>query len=285
MNEESSVVDPAVAPEPDAGASLGARLRTAREHLGMDIDEAARQLCLSPRQLAALEANNFGMLPSPTFARGFIRNYARLLQLPTEPLLALYREMVPENSGGASISLHSEGIPIQNGNRKAWLAYLLASLLIVLAGGGWWLYMDWRETSSAPSANTVNTAESAAKIAAEQPAEPPPMGVGLSPSELVQPPVAENPSVAPTPAPPPVEMPASTIVLKFSQSSWVRVLDGEGKEIFNKTQPAGSEATIAGISPFKLDVGNAAGVQLSYNGRPVDLTPNTKANVARLTLE
>ena len=73
--------------------------------------------------------------------------------------------------------------------------------------------------------------------------------------------------------------------MKFTESSWVRVLDRDGKEIFNKNKPAGSEETIAGAPPFKLDVGNASGVQLSYNGKQVDLAPSTKANVAHLTLE
>lgn len=289
MSEEPSVVGPDAAPEQDVGASLGARLHAAREHLGLDIDEAARQLCLSPRQLAALEADNIGMLPSPTFARGFIRNYARLLQLEAAPLLALYRDMVPENTGGLSISLHSEGIPIQTGNRKAWLTYLVASVLIVLAGGSWWLYMDWRENTPAQPVNTVKPVGSvspapAAKAAAEQQAEPPPMGAGLLPAELVQPPVAANPSAVSAQAPVSGAS-APRIVMKFSQSSWVRVLDRDGKEVLNKMKPADSEETIEGIPPFRLDVGNAAGVQLSYNGQPVDLAPSTKANVAHLTLE
>lgn len=290
MSEEPSVVGPDAAPEQDVGASLGARLHAAREHLGLDIDEAARQLCLSPRQLAALEADNIGMLPSPTFTRGFIRNYARLLQIEAEPLLGLYRDMVPENMGGPPISLHSEDIPIQTGNRKAWLTYLVASVLIILAGGGWWLYMDWRENTPAQPVNTVKSVGSvspapAAKVAAEQQAEPPPMGAGLQPAELVQPPAAANLSAAPTQTSTSASTPTAHIVMKLSQSSWVRVLDRDGKEIFNKNKPAGSEETIEGVPPFKLDVGNAAGVQLSYNGQPVDLAPSTKANVAHLTLE
>jgi cytoskeleton protein RodZ len=65
----------------------------------------------------------------------------------------------------------------------------------------------------------------------------------------------------------------------------VRVTDRDGKEIFNKSKPENSEDVIEGNPPFKVEVGNAAGVQLNYNGQPVDLAPHTKANVARLTLE
>ena len=73
--------------------------------------------------------------------------------------------------------------------------------------------------------------------------------------------------------------------MKFTQPSWVRVLDRDGKEIFNMNKPSGTENVIEGNPPFKVEVGNAAGLELSYNGHPVDLAPHTKANVARLTLE
>lgn len=75
------------------------------------------------------------------------------------------------------------------------------------------------------------------------------------------------------------------LAMTFTQQSWLRIIDRDGVEIFSKTEPAGSEDVAEGQPPFKVDIGNAAGVQLSYNGQLVDLTPHTKANVARLTLE
>lgn len=299
MSEEISAVNETPAPV-EAGDTLGTKLRTAREHMGMDLEEAARQLCLSPRQLAALEADDFDMLPSPTFARGFIRNYARLVQIPADPLLASFKQKVPETSTAAPISLHSEGIPILNGRGRGWLPYLLASLLVVLAGVGWWLYMDWRESLPAPSAHIAAAPE---PDAVSERAEVPAMGAGLTQSELMQPP-PETPTVdAAAGAQPQVQAPAETqpqsqpqpqapvsagatrLVIKFVQPSWVRVQDGSGKELLNATKPADSQAVVEGVAPFKLDVGNAAGVQLSYKDHPVDLAPSTKANVAHLVLE
>lgn len=270
-------------------ASLGAKLRAAREELGMDIDEVCRQLCLSPRQVMALEADEFDALPSPTFARGFIRNYARLLHLDAEQLLTLYRGKIPEKAQNGSISLHSEGIPIQVGSRTAWLPYLIASIVLILAAGAWWFYMDWRDRQPAqqPSSETKNapvaTPMPLPQSSPSQTSEPPPMGVGKQPSELVQPPAVQTPTES---APVPAAAPAgSRILLKFSQSSWVRVQDADGKDLINKTNPADSEETIEGKPPFKLTIGNATGAQLIYNNQPVDLAPHIKGNVARLTLE
>ena len=297
MSEEVPVILSNRLPEPAiSGAGLGESLRMAREHLGLNVEEAARQLRLSMRQLMALEADDIGALPSPTFTRGFIRNYARLLQLDPEPLLAAYRAMLPESTEGASISLHSEGIPIQNGNRNSWLPYLVASVLLGIAGGGWWAYMDWRENLPVQPATVVKAAKPFAPVVsppvvAQSQTEPasaaaaPPSVEPLQPSVSEALPAEPAPATTPTPTPTQASPSGAHILLKFTQPSWVRVSDRDDKEIFNQNKPSGTESVIEGNPPFKVEVGNAAGVQLSYNGQTVDLAPHTKANVARLTLE
>src|SRR6266705_2330732 len=55
----------------------------------MSLDEVAQQLKLAPRQVIALEDEDFAQLPGRTFVRGFVRNYARLLNLNGDELLAL----------------------------------------------------------------------------------------------------------------------------------------------------------------------------------------------------
>ena len=66
-------------PSRDAAPSAGARLRAAREAAGLSIDAVAQQLKLAPRQVRALEDDDFAQLPGRTFVRGFMRNYARLV--------------------------------------------------------------------------------------------------------------------------------------------------------------------------------------------------------------
>ncbi len=280
--------------------SMGETFRVAREKLGMDIGDAAEKLRLSRRQLAALESDDLASLPSPTFIRGFIRNYARLLQLDPEPLLEAYRVVAPESAGNVSITLPSEEIPILAGDRKTWLPYLLASLIVGVAGGGWWAYMDWRDRM--PVEAEVAVKKEAPKPTAPAPVPEPSLPVETlpMPSEPQQLPAAigETPAVPANVAAPvsvatsavpavPEASAAGTahIGLKFTQQSWVRVFDRDGKEILQKNGLAGSEQAVDGAPPFKLEIGNAAGVQLSYKGQPVDLAPHTKANVARLTLE
>lgn len=263
-------------------SDLGGTLRATREALGLDLGEVARKLCLSPRQLEALEADDLHALPSPTFTRGFIRNYARLLNLDPDPLLAVYRDRLPQRAENAVITLHSEGIPILQSDRKAWVSYLLASVLIGIAGGAWFAYMEWKERQSVPAV-VAPVAKPAPEVPAPVPA-PEVAPVPLSPVEMsttLTPQSAEMQQTDPMPA----SQAKKQINLVFSEQSWARVLDRDGVEIFHNTKPAGSDALVEGQPPFKIEIGNAAGVQLNYNGLPVDLAPHTKANVVHLTLE
>jgi cytoskeleton protein RodZ len=77
------------ADEPYARPSAGAELRAAREASGLSIDEVAQQLKLAPRQVQALEHDDYASLPGRTFVRGFVRNYARFMQLDVDGVLGL----------------------------------------------------------------------------------------------------------------------------------------------------------------------------------------------------
>lgn len=65
-----------------------ADLTRRREALQMGVQEAARQLRFSPRQLEAIERGDWDALPGRAFARGALRSYARLLGVDPQPVLA-----------------------------------------------------------------------------------------------------------------------------------------------------------------------------------------------------
>ena len=68
----------------------GAHLRQAREAANISADKIAASLLLGPKTIEALEADSFDRLPAPTFVRGYLRSYARLLGLPAGPILEMY---------------------------------------------------------------------------------------------------------------------------------------------------------------------------------------------------
>lgn len=70
-----------------AGPRAGAQLRRARERRGMSAADVAAGLHLDQRTVSALERDAWDELPPATFARGYYRAYARLLDLPEETVL------------------------------------------------------------------------------------------------------------------------------------------------------------------------------------------------------
>jgi cytoskeleton protein RodZ len=78
-----------VCPEPLI-TPLGETLQRARQARGLTLEEVERDTRISRRYLQALENENFGLLPAPVYARGFLRTYARYLGLEPANLLPLF---------------------------------------------------------------------------------------------------------------------------------------------------------------------------------------------------
>ena len=83
---------PAVHSDEVGGASPGPGrlLRAARESAGIGLRDVAAQMHLDDRTMTALENDAFSELPAPTFVRGYLRGYARLLSVPVGPVMEAY---------------------------------------------------------------------------------------------------------------------------------------------------------------------------------------------------
>ncbi|WP_129139262.1 RodZ domain-containing protein [Modicisalibacter coralii] len=78
---------------------------------------------------------------------------------------------------------------------------------------------------------------------------------------------------------------ARRLSFTFNEQSWTEIFDANDRRILVGLQSAGTQATAEGEPPFRLTIGNASGVELSYRGKPVDLGAHTGGNnVARFTL-
>lgn len=281
-----------------AGPPAGELLRAARERQGMSLAEAARQLRLSPRQVEALESDDYARLPGMTFVRGFIRNYAKLLQLDPEPVLRSIRGSQREPEA-QSITIPAGRIefssgramlrPFFSGGGRPWLRYTAIGL-VVLGAVSWVVYEALREAPSKAVA-VKSMGEMTLPLPLPQPQAGGPAPVpGPAPAATTEPaaePAAAQPPAGPGKAAPPVVQEGGTIKLVFSGESWVEITDKSGRKIFSQLNPAGSERVVHGVPPFSLVVGNAPEVKLFYNDKPLDLAQHTakQGTVARLTLE
>ena len=124
-------------------ASLGAAIQAARLAKNMTQQDVSNALRFSVKQIEALENNAFDLLPDAMITRGFIRNYARLLEIDAEPLLASYRASVSDETDKV-IVVKSSMPPVQlSKDTQPWLKYILASILVLFFLLAWLFYVDY----------------------------------------------------------------------------------------------------------------------------------------------
>ncbi|PVZ12459.1 MULTISPECIES: RodZ domain-containing protein [unclassified Pseudomonas] len=205
------VADPEVVAA--ARTNPGETLRLARESRGWTLPEVATRLNLTQLSLANLEAGAFDRLPGHTFARGYIRAYAKLLGMDQGPLVEAFDQATGTNAKGSEV--HGLGRieePVRLSHNLLRIVSLV--LLVALVGGGfvWWQdqYGNHRDTSSVPMEHVeVESADGTTQIHPIDEPEPP---VGsTAQSGVIQPPVpgqVEQPAPS-APAQPAPEAPAA----------------------------------------------------------------------------
>lgn len=78
---------------------------------------------------------------------------------------------------------------------------------------------------------------------------------------------------------------AGVLHLSFNHKCWVSVHDATGKALMNGMAKAGTSRDLKGTPPYRIVLGYAPGVQMTYNGKPVNLKAHTNGNaIAHVTV-
>ena len=286
---------------------LGARLKAAREARGLERKDVAQRLRLDEHVIEALEAGDPARLPARTFVRGYLRNYARLVGLD--------EALVAEATPAAALKRRRDYRgPVAGPALGRWIGYLF--LLVLLAALVLFAYPALNRLWEGWQEPATGTAEEGLRLPAplpgeagrdggalepiwplpegdapaDAPAEPPAQDApALERPEPAVPPVPSEPEPVPEPEPEPVpepaaSVPAARLVLTFREESWVEIHDRDGRLLYGLMAP-GRREQLSGTPPFRLLLGNAAGVELEYDGRRIDTSAHTRGSVARLRLE
>lgn len=307
MNESSNEnIEPQR--EEELGAPLqgpGRRLREARERLGLDQSEVAKRLLLSTQLVRAMEEDDYATLPASAFVFGYLRNYAHLLELPEEEILEAYnafREAPP-----ALVSNMRDQKQVQSSDLPVRLVTYLIILGLAILLGMWWFSRHARlaETPKpAPAAPTKLTSPAVGEVPAPQPAAPKQaIPSAQAPAAVTAPATPAAPAPAPAsganpavPAPAPyVPPPAAksaepvkntlpTLTLTFSAECWTQISDASGVRLVSRLVPKGQSLTVQGKAPFKVVLGYAPGAQVTYNGKPFDMSRFEHQQVARFSV-
>jgi cytoskeleton protein RodZ len=119
-----------------SGPSPGARLRDAREARGLTIEAAAERLRLNAALVLAMEEDRLALLGAPVFARGYLRNYAALLGLSGDEVLAGFGIAdIPEPSFLPAMDLRPK---IRDHTHWAWPIAAVLLAVAVVAAFWWW---------------------------------------------------------------------------------------------------------------------------------------------------
>lgn len=269
----------------------GRALAEARVARNLTLAEVAQQLKLSATQVEALEADAYDRLPGPVFVRGFVRNYARLLELDAELLVSQVELPHVPSPAIAAIPL-SRNIPFPEQGRTKWVPYASALALVIGA-----VVLFEAFFSKPPEATVFAVAPKAAiepivvaqpapaEAAAPVPAAPQPLPPVETAAVTAVTEAVAMPAPASATAPVKPQNGMAELYFAFETNSWVEVRDGNDRILFSQLNPVGTEHRMQARRPLSLVIGNARGVRLTYNGVPFDMAPHTRVEVARFTLE
>ena len=290
--------------------NVGQSLRTAREARGLALPDVAQTLKLGVRQIEALENGDWQGLPGQTFIRGFVRNYARLLQVDPAPLMAQLDLILEKPANSLAAPEGRLGSMPQTGgaiSRRDRAVVLTGVGLVAFASLVYFLLPNDLSALRESTQSLLDSFARKEEPAAVAPAAPEPEPVfppGSTPQQIMNPPVEP-----PVPAVPPIEAPASgqaqppagvsSVVVEqkapvagsaqlrfvFDKDSWVEVRDRDDKVVFSQRTAGGAERSVSGQGPLSLVIGYAPGVKLYWRGELIDLVPHTRGDVARLVLE
>jgi cytoskeleton protein RodZ len=280
MSDEINGVDssaPVDAPAGDqAPNSFGARLKWERERSGLSVTDVAARLRLHPRQVRALEQESLGALPEAAYVRGFVRSYARVLNVDEGPLISDLSEKLAPSAASVvdGIAQQRDYSPVRAAARdQASRRVVVVGAVLLLVGLGLLGWYATRERAPVVGSGTVVPAAPVAKDIA--PPEPAPAAT-IAPTVLATP--ADTPAVMEPVPPPPL------LKLRFSGPSWAEVKDAEGKVLHSQHNTAGDEFVVEGTPPFYVVIGDTANSSVEVRGESYDLAPYTHQNVARFTI-
>lgn len=315
VNEEiTSDVDESVTEQPQLYSQRelpGRVLEAERKRRGFTVNEIAGQLFLSEGQIRALESDNYDHFPAPIFVTGYIRNYARLLDLPPDPLIELLGpDMVQSTPKLDRVTRTDKTMPAQVSSVDPRIIGGVAAVVVVL------LLMWWSMSSDdavQPHLDDVATLDSGevAPLATREPVAV----VSSAPIVPLQPevkpapaptPVVNKPAVVSTPeavvetAPEPVaDVPPQpefipdraaaegfpdSLELTFTEESWIEITDANGRRVMFGLGKPGQTRALSGTAPFKILFGLSPAVSMRYNGEPFDQSQFARGKVARFTL-
>ena len=216
------------------GTLIGEVLKKRREELGLDLREISQTLKIKYSYLKALEDDDLKELPAEVYVKGYINEYAKILNLEPEPLLDDYNKLIvpPQDE----TTQFRKNKPAERKGTK--LIYILVPLVIIMAV----IYIS-KQFNQGPQPPLPPVPQVETKQEKQQP---------VTESKNVSPPVTNQ----------------QVLEVHANETTWLQVIiDGtKSDELLMKP---GETAKWVAQHSFSLKIGNAGGISVLFNGKDI----------------
>ena len=295
--------------------SPGKILLQARLQAGLTQEQVAKELYVTVYKVKALEADDYSRLNSDTFARGYIRAYANLVKLDVVVILAAYDALMDSLQPKVTVQKQAP-VVAENSHRGAWQFLAVIGVFFIAL----WLISVWFFDNHNDDQYVVTVAASSSSAGAISSG----VSSSLTIDELEKPGVlpvvsVDAASVSGSVSSIATELNAQVIAsastatdatnsvavvesitaesassakitsldelsFLFREESWLEVSDSRGDVLATELQPAGSRLKLVGLAPFDVKLGNSPAVDISLNGKKMDVIPLMGTNVLTLKI-
>ncbi len=248
--------------------TLGQILKHARTQRRIDLDEIANQIKINPKYLRAIESDEPRNVPGGFFYKSFVRQYADALGVDSGEIDAALGTMEIEEEPSPALR-HDDAIlrdirpmpdrsgpSFPGGRMLPSVGILIAVLFVCSAFYSWW--------------HRIQTAAAVRKVEVSRILPAPVAKNGKSTTATTVAHARQNSSAPPaaTSSQPTNAGDTVRLILAASEDTWVQV-SADGKPIFSGMLKGQETRNIEGPENTRVLIGNAGGLQIQWNGRPI----------------
>jgi cytoskeleton protein RodZ len=264
-------------------------LKRVRESKGIQLDDISRRYKIRLSFLESIENGSFEDLPEPVYTKTFIKTYAGLLGADVGKILARYTKYIertmpvalpdPQKEQARQPSTEKALFDLlgKQGSKIGW-AVLAVAVVIIL---GIYLFQD-----SGDKPTPAKTIAREAVIPPEKPRETPPAEQTpahqpeAAPTQAAAPQSASEPG-KPEAAPAAASIPvALSLKIEATEAAWVQIKADKTPTV-QKLMQAGETLTTEAKEKITVDLGNAGGVQITFQEKSLG-SPGKRGEVMHL---
>ena len=265
-------------------ASAGVRLREERLSKGIKTSTVAEKLHITNHYVKAIESDSFEKLPGAIFIRGYLKNYAELLNLNPSEIVGLYEKTASQNTNGSNSRASSYKLKPRN------RIFVISSvILFIILFVALWIYDNsYTEESTTDFSDTVALGKNQLNALLDS-------GKFLPTGNQVS--ISQNDSVF-------AELGRrsashydtnkiinfnssgpDTLDILFSDESWIEITDVSVGKRFREIMVTGDFLRVKGEAPFTVLVADAPAARIRFNGAEIPIIDSIRIdNSASVTL-